>query len=205
VARTVARDHDEKAALILAAAAGAFAEQGYERATMAGIASAAGFSKASAYHYFASKEAVLSALLHRCIYELIGAVEQADPGAGVAPAERLACLIEAYVRAFIPRVFVFTPLLLDRSQLRPAWRESLRRLERQLLDRFAGAAGAAATPLPPQVTAFLLFGAVNWTYYWYDPAGSVPVDELARGAAALLTGRMASQVDTKEKIFKKQQ
>ena len=188
MARKVAADYSEKAALILDAAARVFAEQGYERATMADIARAAGFSKASAYHYFPAKEAVLHALLQRSLQELIDAVTAADPGAAAAPAVRLAALIEAYVTAFIARVFVLTPLLLDRGQLRPAWRVEVQRQERWLLDLFGEAAAPLGAPLPPHLTALLIFGAANWTYYWYDPAGPVSAAALARGVAALLTG-----------------
>lgn len=190
MARKVAADYPEKAALILTAAARVFAEKGYERATMADVAGAAGFSKASAYHYFPSKEAVLHALLRRSLQDLIDAVTAADPGPAAAPAARLAALVEAYVTAFIARVFVLTPLLLDRGQLRPAWREEVRRLERRLLDLFGDAAAPLGAPLPPHLTALLIFGAANWTYYWYDPAGPVSATALARGVAALLTGRL---------------
>src|SRR5215211_4771160 len=120
MARTVAADYEEKAAAIVDAAARVFAEKSYERATMADVARAAGFAKAGAYHYFDSKEALLYALLDRSLDVLLDAVTRADPGPDAPSAERLACMIEAYVRAFVDRVSVVTPLLLHLERLRPA-------------------------------------------------------------------------------------
>ena len=188
MARKVAADYHDKVSSILAAAARVFAENGYERSTMVDIARAAGFSKASAYHYFDSKEAVLYALLRRSIGDLLEAVSRADPGGAASPKQRLARLIEAYVEAFVPRVSVLTPLLLDLDRLRPDWREEIRQLERRLVTLFADAAAASEVPLPPRIAALLMLGAANWTYYWYDPAGDLPVAALARSTARLLTG-----------------
>jgi AcrR family transcriptional regulator len=183
--RTVAADHDEKAAAILDAAARVFAERGYERATMADIARAAGFAKASAYHYFDSKEALLYALLDRSLDALLDAVARADSGPATPPAEQLARMVEAYARAFLERVSVATPLLLHLERLRPAWRSAIKRKERRLIALVAGAVAPVHNALPPQVTAFLILGAANWTHYWFDPRGEVPPQELARGIATL--------------------
>ncbi len=59
MARSRARDHDEKREAILHRAAIVFARDGYDRASMAGLAAEIGVSKALLYHYHASKEALL--------------------------------------------------------------------------------------------------------------------------------------------------
>ncbi|MDP7151015.1 MAG: helix-turn-helix domain-containing protein, partial [Paracoccaceae bacterium] len=63
MARTIAKDHDEKRALIRKAAAKVFAEQGFDRASMSLLAKEAGISKANIYHYYGSKDALLFDLL----------------------------------------------------------------------------------------------------------------------------------------------
>ncbi|MEP1496455.1 helix-turn-helix domain-containing protein, partial [Pseudophaeobacter sp.] len=63
MARTIAKDHDEKRAQILKSAAKVFAEAGYDRASMTQLARQCGISKANIYHYYDSKEAVLFGLL----------------------------------------------------------------------------------------------------------------------------------------------
>ena len=112
----------------------------------------------------------------------------ADPGHDANPAERLAALVDAYVRSFSTRLRVVTPLLLRLDLLRPEWRSEVKALERQIVDRFADAAGALGHPVSPRAAAFLVLGAANWTYYWYDPDGDLSVEDLARGAAAIFTG-----------------
>ena len=47
---------------------------------------------------------------------------------------------------------------------------------------------AIGHPLSPRAAAFLVMGAANWTYYWYDPDGDLSIEDLARGAAAIFTG-----------------
>ena len=188
MARPTAPDHDDKAAAVLAAAGQVFAQRGYEGATMLDVAQAAGFSKAGVYHYFASKEHLLHGLLRESLEQVVGDLEAADPGDGTDPAARLAALVDAYVRSFTTRLRVVTPLLLRLDLLRPDWRAEVKALERQIVDRFADAAGALGHDLSPRAAAFLVLGAANWTYYWYDPEGDLSVEDLARGAAAIFTG-----------------
>ena len=188
MARPTAPDHDDKAAAVLAAAGQVFAQRGYEGATMLDVAQAAGFSKAGVYHYFASKEHLLHGLLQGSLQEVVDDLTSADPGDEAEPAERLAALVDAYVRSFSTRLRVVTPLLLRLDLLRPEWRAEVKGLERQIVDRFEDAAGALGHPVSARAAAFLLLGAANWTYYWYDPEGDLSIEDLARGAAAIFTG-----------------
>ena len=188
MARPTAPDHDDKAAAVLAAAGQVFAQRGYEGATMLDVARAAGFSKAGVYHYFASKEHLLHGLLEGSLREVVCDLEAADPGAVAEPAQRLAVLVDAYVRSFSTRLRVVTPLLLRLELLRPEWQAEVKALERQIVDRFADAAGALGHPVSPRAAAYLVLGAANWTYYWYDPDGDLSIEDLARGAASVFAG-----------------
>jgi len=192
MARPTAPDHDDKAAAVLAAAGLVFAQRGYEGATMLDVAQAAGFSKAGVYHYFASKEHLLHGLLKESLEQVVADLAAADPGEAVEPAERMATLVDAYVQSFSSRLRVVTPLLLRLDLLRAEWRAEVKSLERQIVDRFAEAAADLGHPISPRAAAFLVLGAANWTYYWYDPDGDLSVEDLARGAAAMFTGRSVS-------------
>ena len=190
MARPTAADHDDKAAAVLAAAGRVFADRGYEGATMADVAREAGFSKAGVYHYYASKEHLLHGLLQISLEQVLGDLRRADPGPG-APA-RMSTLFETYLRSFTTHLRVITPLLLRLDLLRPEWREEVKALERRIVDRLADAIGADDSTLSPRTLAFLVLGAANWTYYWYDPDGDVSVDDLARGAVSLFTGAISN-------------
>ena len=74
MARPIAKDHDQKRAAILKTAARVFADEGFDRASMAGLAKACGISKSLIYHYYPSKEALLYDILHTHLSALKGAV-----------------------------------------------------------------------------------------------------------------------------------
>ena len=57
MARSRALDYDDKRLAILKRSAQLFAEQGYERSSMAQLAASCGVSKALLYHYYDSKDA----------------------------------------------------------------------------------------------------------------------------------------------------
>ena len=48
--------------------------------------------------------------------------------------------------------------------------------------------GFSVLSISPRAAAFLVLGAANWTYYWYDPDGDLSIEDLAAGAAAVFTG-----------------
>src|SRR5207248_6954761 len=161
MARPTAPDHDDKAAAVLAAAGQVFAQRGYEGATMLAVAQAAGFSKAGVYHYFASKEHLLHGLLRGSLQEVVSDLEAADPGDAPEPAERLAILVDAYVRSFSTRLRVVTPLLLRLDLLRPEWRAEVQSLERRDLDPGPEAGRAPGDPVAPPAAALPVLGAAH--------------------------------------------
>lgn len=63
LARSIAKDHDQKRQHILKASARVFAEEGIARASMVQVARACGISKANIYHYYDSKDALLFDIL----------------------------------------------------------------------------------------------------------------------------------------------
>jgi len=65
---------------ILRAAGRVFAEQGFDRATIAGIAEAAGIAKGTVYLYFPSKQHVYSAVLSRAAADLAHCARTAMAG-----------------------------------------------------------------------------------------------------------------------------
>jgi AcrR family transcriptional regulator len=63
LARTIAKDYDDKRRLILDRAAQLFADESYDRASMNNVAKACGISKANIYHYYSSKDDILFDIL----------------------------------------------------------------------------------------------------------------------------------------------
>lgn len=187
--RSLARDHGEKRAALLANAAGIFARDGYDRASMAAVAAGSGVSKALLYHYYASKEALLADIIRNHLEMLVETVEAADDRRA-APRDRLAGLVAALLEAYRDadaehRVQIETLRYLPETE-----QAELKALERRLVAIFAEAIAALpgfdarATPLKPLTMS--LFGMLNWFYMWHRPDGPMSREEYGRLATRLV-------------------
>ena len=78
MARSRAKDYDDKRLIILHRSAQLFAEAGYVGTSMNTIADACRVSKALLYHYYPDKEAILFDILSAHLEKLVAAVERAD-------------------------------------------------------------------------------------------------------------------------------
>lgn len=190
MARTRAKDHDDKRVAIMETAARIFADGGYDRTSMAQLASECGVSKALIYHYYASKEALLFDIIDTHLSALIDAVDAADlPDA--APEQRLEALVAGLLEAYRDadakhKVQLGALTLLPKQQ-----QDHLKGLERQLVTRFSGAvhslnpdAFAGKSLLKPVTMS--LFGMLNWFYMWFREGGQISRRDYAKLATALL-------------------
>ncbi len=192
MARSRAKDYDEKRLSLLRQAAAVFARDGYDRASMAGLASECGVSKALFYHYYASKEALLFDIISSHLEDLLEAIEAADDP-GQAPEARLEALVAALLDVYRD-ADAKHKLQIGAMRLLPdADQAHLKGLERQIVARFADAVKAIApeafegSPLLKPVT-MSLFGMLNWFYMWFREGGPVSRADYARIATRLLVG-----------------
>lgn len=189
MARTRADDYDDKHLLILDKAAEVFAAKGFASASFNDLSVATGMSKGAIYHYHRNKEAILHAILTTHLQTVLalarGAIEERTD-----PVERFRALLAALIENYATARAKHVVLINDTGHLSETQQAEVRRLERRLVDLAvallaevnAGAMRKAAMRKP---FAMMLFGLVNWTYTWYDPAGSVAPAELARQMADL--------------------
>ena len=192
MARTRAKDYDDKRDAMLHQAAVVFARDGYDRASMAQLAAECGVSKALLYHYCASKEALLFAIVESHLSDLVDAVNQADDER-LAPAERLEALVAALLDAYRDADAEHRVQIEGLRLLPEAEQEELKALERKLVRTFAGAIrdvdpdAFEGTVLLKPVT-MSLFGMLNWFYMWHREDGPLDRQAYARLATALLVG-----------------
>jgi TetR/AcrR family transcriptional regulator len=195
MARTRAKDHDEKRGAILRRAAIVFARDGYDRASMARLASECGVSKALLYHYYISKEALLFDIVLNHLSDLVDAVEEADR-ADLPPAERLERLVLALLDAYRDADAEHKVQLSALALLPDAEQERLRQLERRLV-----VISDAIRAVEPSIfdsgnllkpVTMSLFGMLNWVYMWFRDGGALSREEYGKLATRLLVGGLGA-------------
>lgn len=193
MARSRARDHDEKREAILHRAAIVFARDGFDRASMSQLAAECGVSKALLYHYHASKEALLFDILQDHLAQLVDAVEEADDRS-LAPQARLEVLVAALLDAYRDADAEHKVQLGALGLLPEPEQARLKALERRLVTVFADAVSALDPDLFADQSRLLkpvtmsLFGMLNWAYMWFRDDGAVSRTDYARLATSLLAG-----------------
>ena len=195
MARPIAKDHDLKRGAILKAAARTFADEGFDRASMAGLARAAGISKSLIYHYYPSKEALLFDIHFTHLSALKGAVEGVEGGQDAQADLRTVVhvILEAYRNADAEHKLQLEAL----GALPDAERKVLEALQRDLVKLVSEALAReaeglfTAKPEALRPAAMSLFGMLNWVYMWHRPTGGISRAEYADMVTDLMLGGMA--------------
>lgn len=172
-----------------------FAQHGFDGTSMRDIAKACGISKATLYHYFPDKNAILRPLvmgITRSLHERVAAAvaERKDAGAS---ARLLAFMTEScaffdqYRWAFIVSSTVFwtDPKVRQRRQ-RIEWRDRHEALLRDILEE--GVRTGAFRIDDVRMAGRLVLGTLNWLPRWYDPKGPLQAVEIARRFYAMIVG-----------------
>lgn len=201
MARPQAGDYAERREAIVAAAAALFARHGFDGTGVAGIAAACGASKSLIYHYFPGKEDILHAVMAGHIEALAAAARTA----AAAPDHRLRTLIGAFMALYAGAAARQKVLLNELHNLAPDHRDEVRALQRGLIATVEAmivetAPALAADPARLRAAAMMLFGIINWTHTWYDPAGPVAPAAFADMAAALAEGGLPALVNPRASL-----
>jgi AcrR family transcriptional regulator len=182
MARSRAKDYDEKRLLILHRSAQQFAESGYVGTSMNSIADACRVSKALLYHYYPDKEAILFDILSSHLENLVAAVQKADEET-TNPQARLksiiSTLLERYRHADAEhQVQIASLKLLPKEKQQP-----LLAKERVLVDILADALAAARPSVSHKRVlkplTMTVFGMLNWHYLWFRDGGPMTRAEYA--------------------------
>jgi AcrR family transcriptional regulator len=182
MARSRAKNYDDKRQFILHRSAQLFAEAGYVGTPMNTIADACRVSKALLYHYYSDKEAILFDILSSHLEKLVAAVQKADEEK-TNPQARLktiiGTLLEAYRHADAEhQVQIASLKLLPKEK-----REPLLAKERVLVDILADALAAARPSVSHKrilkPLTMTVFGMLNWHYLWFREGGPMTRAEYA--------------------------
>ena len=186
---------------LLAVAARVFAARGYDRTTMRDLSRASQMSLAGMYYYVRGKEDLLFEIQRGCFERVHQGAAQAVAGVS-GPEDCLQAFIRHHVRFFASHMDEMKVLSHEAESLTGAKLEEVRRLKRgyvdfclELLARLDGTNGGDR--VNRHVAAYALFGMMNWIYTWYDPAGSVGVEELAESICRLFLNGYAAEVQVR--------
>ncbi len=166
MARTIAKDHDEKRVAIRMAAARIFAAQGVDRASMSSIAKGCGISKALIYHYYAGKAELLFDILE-CHLEGLNEVVDAVPPA--APRAYFRAVVCEILLAYAGADDLHRILINSRDVLSHAQQSEINKIQKRLISKVSKAIVAVYPALEGtrrhQVT-MSMFGMINWYFMW---------------------------------------
>ncbi|HEX6069778.1 MAG TPA: TetR/AcrR family transcriptional regulator [Longimicrobiaceae bacterium] len=171
--------YDAKLGSILRTAAVIFAEKGYHQASIRDIARATRVSLSGLYYYFQSKEELLFLIEDHALGTLLTRLEQAVASTD-EPREKLRLLIDNHLRFFVQNMAEMKVLSHEAESLTGEFRTNLNGRKRRIT-RIASEILQELDPRSPldaRVSAFSLFGMMNWVYAWYRPDRDVGVDRL---------------------------
>ena len=189
MARPKSAEHDDKRRAILRRSAKLFAQNGYDRTSMAEVASASGVSKALLYHYYVGKESLLFDILHAHLQDLMDAVRAVDTK--LAPRARLRTLVGAVLGAYRDADDEHKIQINELRKLPLARKKVLIALERALVAIFAEAVAAAIPSIAGnsvllKPVTMSLFGMMNWHYMWFREKGPISRDDYVDMVTTLL-------------------
>ncbi len=187
--RVRANDYELKKQVILDRAVALIAKKGFDGATMSDVAAACGASKSHLYHYFASKEDLLYAIVHEHITQQDVALSAIARGPGPAT-QRFQRFVSTFMQEGAKSRNQHLVLMNDIKFLPKPQREEIRKLELKLMHLMIGLLKEINPELmaPTEVHApyaLLLFGMVIWTFTWYEKSGPISPAELAERISQL--------------------
>ena len=183
------RDDGNRRRQLLKAAARLFRRRGFDGTTTRDIAAAVGMHAGSPFYHFASKSALLFAVMDEGMRAALARQAEAlQPGAD--PALTLRRLIRAHFDTLHGPGRDFIPVMLFESRsLAARQRAAIAHLQREyegawapVLDALAAAGRLRADA---GLARLLILGALNWSVQWFDPKKRASLDDVTDAAMAL--------------------
>ncbi|MBE7366067.1 TetR/AcrR family transcriptional regulator [Ramlibacter pallidus] len=183
--------YDEQRETILARAAELFARHGYQGTSMNQVAEACGLSKATLYHYYRDKYALLVSIADGHVTRLRAIVDDAVAGEAT-PQGQMRALVRRLVEEYASAQHEHRVLTEDVKFLAPEDRDRILGKEREVVAGFARVVAALRPDLKEAAMSkpltMLLFGMVNWMFTWMKPEGRLAYDDMAPVVSDLFLG-----------------
>ena len=196
MARTIAKDHGAKRAQILKGAARVFADEGFDRASMAKLAAECGISKANIYHYYDSKDALLFDLLDSYLSALRDRVCGLDLN-GKPPREQLYLTVSEILQAYQGADDEHRVQSAGLSALPPDQQQVLRAYQRDMVRHMSDIVIQIAPALADdsarlRAATMSIYGMLNWFYMWNTQADTAAREAYARMVSDIALGGLGA-------------
>ncbi len=168
---------------IIESATRLFYELGYDNASTRELAKAAGMSNAGIYYHFKDKEDILFSILdgsvNRLIHSLQTAIKAEDD-----PRVNLTRISRSLLQVVLDNKMEIGLLNKESQRLNPEQLKAINSKKYTALKMIEKEVKRLADknmlkPLNLTTVAFSLIAMTNWTYFWYNPSGSLSVDQLS--------------------------
>lgn len=193
MARTIAKDHDQKREQILRNAAKVFATEGFDRASMSLLARECGISKANIYHYYDSKDALLFDILETYLRDLRDRICGIDVE-GLSPEKQLRAVVAETLLAYQGADHEHQVQIGSMSALPEDQQKLLRGYQRDMVNFVRDIVSANAPDVfkadqeKLRAATMSVFGMLNWYYMWNTGAGSKAREDYASLVSNLTLG-----------------
>lgn len=189
MARIRALDYDAKRNGILKEAALLFADKGFAGASMSQLAVHCKVSKATLYHYYSNKEAILFDVLYKHIEHLKNDLFMADLS-GKTPEQKLYTAIDALLKSYEDADDTHRALINDLQILPQPERRKIKQGEREIVLFFndiivENKPEIAGLPEKIMPLTMSLLGMLNWHYTWFKEDGPMSRQDYSKLACEL--------------------
>lgn len=183
MARTQSKLYPEIRRGILKSAAELFAEKGFSTTTIVELADACQSSRGALYHYFSSKEEILTRILEEHVSNMLDVLVELGEQR-LAPEEHLRAVARTIMRLNTENQAEQSVLLNDWNQLDEKKRHEIGALQRRILSIIRDVLTRLdrrhrLTPRSATTYMMSLLGSLNYTFAWFDPKGPVSPEEYA--------------------------
>jgi AcrR family transcriptional regulator len=199
MARTQSKLYPEIRQGILKSAAELFAEKGFSTTTIVDLAAACQSSRGALYHYFSSKEEILTRILEEHVSSMLDVLVQLGEER-LEPEAHLRAVARTIMRMNSENQSEQIVLLNDWNQLDEKKRHDIGAMQRRIISIIRDVLARLdqqhrLTPRFATSYAMSLLGSLNYTYAWFDPKGPVSPEEYADQVVDVFLHGFLSQPD----------
>lgn len=199
-----AAGYAERRHRIIASAAAAFSEVGYDATTFADIARRAGADRASVYYYASSKEELFQLVCSGMLESNLEAAENIA-ARDITADKKLSLILHQHMATHAAGFPQWTVLVQEMRRITDAdttWSKdavtNMRRYEsvvREIVET-GMQDGTLRSDLPADLVVHSLFGMLNWTHRWYKPDGRYNAEQIADAFAGVALGGLMVSRDS---------